>query len=73
MFCLNFIYLLLYSNTAFLGKFATSNNYPVLDGNDDTQYTDVPDVDAERDKYTILKWTVQVLPDFLKVDGGEVS
>lgn len=41
-------------------KFATSNNYPLLEGGDDQEYEDVPDVDSEREKYEIVKWQVQV-------------
>lgn len=41
-------------------KFATSNNYPLLEGGDDQEYEDVPDVDSEREMYEIVKWQVQV-------------
>lgn len=41
-------------------KFATSSNYPVLVDGTDQEYVDVPDVDAQREQYKILKWAVQV-------------
>ena len=46
-------------------KFATSNNYPLKDGEDDQEYVDVPDIDAERHNYQIIKWKVEVYKTFI--------
>lgn len=46
-------------------KFATSNNYPLKDGGDDQEYVDVPDIDAERHNYQIVKWKVEVCKTFI--------
>jgi len=41
-------------------KFATSNNYPLVEDATDEQYEDVPDIENDRDKYKIIKWAVEV-------------
>ncbi|KAF6034701.1 hypothetical protein EB796_006992 [Bugula neritina] len=40
-------------------KFATSNNYPLVEDATDEQYEDVPDIENDRDKYKIIKWAVE--------------